>query len=119
MNNPLGDFIEQKRKEKEWSFRKMAQHSHGLVSHTTISDIESGVTDNPGLKAICGIALALNIDPLKLLRIYQGKDPDDDMKASLPKELEDAIVNLLSVLPPNIKERAIKQAIKIKEGRQA
>ena len=102
----LGEFITSER-AKYYKDRKDFAKKAGL-DPSTVRSIENGDTNSPGLESILLIAKALKISHMKLIAIYEGKDPDniDDSGITLQYQVTDFV----SHLPKRILENAISQA---------
>jgi|GEM_PF-6893466 len=99
----LGAFIATER-EKKFPSRIAFAKKYGL-DPSTIGDIENGDTKSPGLSSILTIAEGLGISPMRLISVYQGKDPDeieDDQRYKAP------LIEFLHHLPEELILEALK-----------
>lgn len=73
---PLGELVTRRRASLGLSYRAVAERSDGLVSHSTVHEIESGSRATPTDETIDGLALALDL-PISQVRRSAGLPPPD------------------------------------------
>lgn len=104
----LGNFITLER-SKFFKDRKEFANKINL-DPSTVRSIEEGETKSPGLEAFLAISRGLKISPLKLIAIYEGRDPDsvEDPNHTLQIMASDAVA-MLKHLPKPMMVDAMRQ----------
>ena len=94
----LGKYIAQLREERGWSQRELARRTQNNYKQATISKLESGGIEDPGIGLLTDLAKALKVPVYTLILVYQKKDPNfkeaidkDTLKKVLHKAIDKVI----------------------------
>jgi transcriptional regulator with XRE-family HTH domain len=84
----LSDYLRRIIRDKDLSYRKVAQRSGGRVSHATISDIINGRQKDIKTETLIGIARGLGVLEEELFAIARGKSVSGDLQLNELRLLE-------------------------------
>lgn len=59
----LAEFVTRRRKDRGYSIRQLSHASGGLVSPTSVCDLESGRATNIPVSMVIGLSKALKVSP--------------------------------------------------------
>lgn len=99
----ISDFVRRIASEKSLSYRKIAEKSGGLITHSTVSDVINERVKNLSAQTITGLAKGLGVTELEIFDIVRGKTPNNE--TVLDEQFENLSLKF-SGLPPSKKERA-------------
>lgn len=84
----LSDYLRRVIRDKDLSYRKVAQRSGGRVSHATISDIINGRQRDIKTETLIGIAKGLGVSEEEMFAIARGKSVSGDLQLNELRLLE-------------------------------
>lgn len=74
----LADYVRRLIRDKDLSYRQVAQRSGGEISHATVSDIINGRITNPSTSTLVALAKGLGVPVEEVFAVARGKDPEGD-----------------------------------------
>lgn len=83
----ISDFVRQTIHKKGLSYRKVADKSGGLITHSTVSDVVNERVTNLSSQTISGLAKGLGVTEQEVFDIVRGKQPNKETKVSERFEL--------------------------------
>lgn len=74
----LADYVRRVVRDKNLSYRQVAQLSNDAISHATVSDIINGRINNPSTSTLVGLAKGLGVPVEEVFAVARGKSPTED-----------------------------------------
>ncbi len=99
----ISDFVRETIHEKSLSYRKVAERSGGLITHSTVSDVVNERVKNLSSQTIAGLARGLGVTEQEIFDIVRGKNLNNE---SVVDEQFENLGLKFSGLPPSKKEKA-------------
>lgn len=75
---PLADYVRRQIRDKDLSYRQVAQRSGGEISHATVSDIINGRITNPSTNTLVALSKGLGVPVEEIFAVARGKSPTED-----------------------------------------
>lgn len=99
----ISDYVRRIANEKGLSYRKIAEKSGGLITHSTVSDVINERVKNLSSATITGLANGLGVTEQEIFDIVRGKISNNEIV--IDEQFENLSLKF-SGLPPSKKERA-------------